>query len=121
LFDEEVKPLGVMEMKNRSNVVGALALTLGGTVAAFAQQQSFTGLVADSMCGATHMAKDKNPAEYRRICVKDGQKYALAVDKKLYTLEGHEADLSKLASQKVTVNGTLKAEALTVESVLPAK
>src|SRR5881275_69913 len=41
------------------------------------------------------MAEDKTPAECTRMCVKDGMMYALAVDKKLYTLEGHEAELSK--------------------------
>ena len=57
------------------------------------------------MCGATHMAKDKTPAECTQMCVKDGMKYALAVEKKVYTLEGYEADLAKLAGQKVTVKG----------------
>ncbi len=84
-------------------------------VIAFAQQQSFTGVVTDSMCGATHMAKEKTPAECTRICVKDGMKYALAADKKLYTLEGHEAELPKLAGQRVTVKGTLKGDTLSVQ------
>ena len=48
-------------------------------------------------------------------------KYALAAEKKVYTLEGHEAELAKLAGQKVTVKGTLKGDTVTVESVLPAK
>jgi len=64
------------------------------------------------MCGATHMAKDKTPAECTQMCVKDGMKYALAVEKKVYTLEGHEAELAKLAGQKVTVKGTLKGGTL---------
>ena len=55
-------------MKNRTKVVAALTFALGGTVIAFAQQQSFTGVVTDSMCGATHMAKDKTPAECTRMC-----------------------------------------------------
>jgi hypothetical protein len=67
------------------------------------------------------MAKDKTPAECTRMCVKDGMKYALAVDKKLYTLEGHETELSKLAGQKVTVKGTLKADTLSVQEVTASK
>jgi len=110
-----------MEMKNRTKVVAALTFALGGTVIAFAQQQSFTGVVTDSMCGATHMAKDKTPAECTRMCVKDGMKYALAADKKLYTLEGHEAELSKLAGQRVTVKGTLKGDTLSVQEVAASK
>ena len=70
-------------MKNRTKVVAALTFALGGTVIAFAQQQSFTGVVTDSMCGATHMAKDKTPAQCTQMCVKDGMKYALAAEKKV--------------------------------------
>jgi len=110
-----------MKMKSRTNVAAALTFALAGAVIAFAQQQSFTGVVTDSMCGATHMAKDKTPAECTRMCVKDGMKYALAADKKLYTLEGHEAELSKLAGQRVTVKGTLKGNTLSVQEVAASK
>src|SRR6266436_3134203 len=112
---------GAMKMKSRTKVTAALTFALAGAVIAFAQQQSFAGLVTDSMCGATHMAKDKTPAECTRICVKDSMKYALSADKKLYTLEGHEAEFSKLAGQKVIVKGTLKNDTVTVESVAAAK
>src|SRR5215471_7443419 len=108
-------------MQNRTKLVAVLSLTLVGAIVAFAQQQTFTGTVTDSMCGTSHMLKDKTPAECTRICVKDGMKYALAVDKKLYTLEGHEAELSKLAGQKVTVKGTTNDGTVTVQSVVAAK
>lgn len=108
-------------MKNTTKLVAALIFAFGGMVIAVAQQQSFTGVVTDSMCGVTHMAKDKTPAECTRMCVKDGMKYALAADKKLYTLEGHEAELSKLAGQKVTVKGTLKGDTLSVQEVAASK
>jgi len=107
-------------MKNRTKLVAALLFALGSTVAV-AQQQSLTGTLTDSMCGTSHIAKDKTPAECTRMCVKDGMKYALAVDKKLYTLEGHEAELAKLAGQKVTVKGTTNDGTVTVQSVVAAK
>src|SRR5262249_9935991 len=108
-------------MKNKTKFIAAMSLAFVGAIATFAQQQTFIGIVTDSMCGVSHMAKDKTPAECARLCVKDCMKYALAVDKKVYTLEGHEAELSKLAGQKVTVKGTLKADTVTVESVLLAR
>ncbi len=108
-------------MKNRTKLFAALTLALGGTVAVAQQQQTLTGTLTDSMCGTSHMAKDKTPADCTRMCVKDGMKYALAADKKLYTLEGHDAELSKLAAQKATVQGTLKGETVSVESVAAAK
>ena len=108
-------------MTTKTKLTAVLMLALAGVFAAVAQQQSLTGVLTDSMCGATHMAKDKTPAECAQMCVKDGAKRALAVEKKVYILESHEAELAKLAGQKVTVKGTLKGDTVTVESVLPAK
>src|SRR5213082_2987375 len=110
-----------MKMKSRTNVAAALTFALAGAVIAFAQQQSFNGVVTDSMCGAAHMAKDKTPAECTRMCVKDGQKYALATNNKLYTLEGHEAELVKLAGQNVMVKGTVNGDTVSVQSITPSK
>src|SRR5712692_3427011 len=66
------------------------------------EQKTCTGTISDSMCGTTHMAKDKSPAECTRPCVQQCNKYALVVGKKVYTLEGHEAELNKLAGGRVT-------------------
>ena len=86
-----------------------------------AMPKTLTGVVSDSMCGAHHMAKDKSPAECTRMCVQQGQKYALVVGKKVYTLEGHESEVDKLAGSRATVKGTVKGETVTVDSVAPAK
>ena len=80
-----------------------------------------TGIVSDSMCGAHHMAKDKSPADCTRMCVKQGQKYALVVGQKVYTLQGHEDDLDKRAGQRVTVKGTVTGDTVDVASVTLAK
>jgi|SRR5215469_15531909 len=82
---------------------------------------TLTGMVSDSMCGAHHMAKDKTPAECARMCIKQGMKYALVAGNKVYTLEGHESELDKLAGQRVTVAGKLTGDTLAVSSVTPAK
>lgn len=108
-------------MKSGMKFTLGTMLVFGAAAGAFAQQQTVTGTVTDAMCGATHVAKDKTPAECRQMCVKGGQKYALAADKKLYALEGHEAELSKLAGQKVTVTGTVKGDTVAVQSVNPSK
>ena len=108
-------------MKTKTKLSVVLMLAFAGAFAAFAQQQSLTGVVTDSMCGVAHMAKDKTPAQCTQMCVKDGMKYALAAEKKIYTLEGHEAELAKLAGQKVTVKGTLKSDTLSVQEVAASK
>lgn len=82
--------------------------------------KTLTGIISDSMCGAHHMAKDKSPADCTRMCVKGGQKYALVAGNKVYTLEGHEAELDKLAGEKATLKGTISGETLTVDSVASA-
>src|SRR5713101_155952 len=86
-----------------------------------ATPKTLTGIVSDSMCGAHHMAKDKSPAECTRMCVQQGTKYALVVGKKAYTLEGHEAELDKLAGERATVKGSMMGEMVMVESVATAK
>jgi hypothetical protein len=84
-------------------------------------QKTPTGVMSDSMCGANHMAKNMNSAACLRMCVKKGTKYALAVGKDVYTLEGHDAELDKYAAQKVSLKGTVKGPLMTVESVTPTK
>ena len=83
--------------------------------------KTLTGVVTDSMCGAHHMEKDKTPAECTRMCVKQGQKYGLLVGQKVYTLEGHEDDLDKLAGKKAIVKGNVTGETVAVQSVTAAK
>ena len=121
LFDEEPKSQGEAEMKTKRKLTAALILALAGAFATVAQQQVLTGVVTDSMCGAAHMAKDKTPAQCTQMCVKDGMKYALAAGKSVYTLEGHEVELAKLAGQKVTIKGTLKGDTLSVQGVAASK
>ena len=124
-------------MKRKGTIVSAIAVFTFSTLLMAAQMQMpdksakpgessaapkmLTGMVSDSMCGAHHMAKDKSPAECTRACVKQGMKYALIVGEKVYTLEGHEAEVDKLAGKKATVKGNVTGDTVTVESVVPAK
>jgi len=123
--------------KKRVTVTTIAALTLSAVLVAAQMQmpdssaskpdksstapRTLTGIVSDSMCGAHHMAKDKSAAECTRECVKKGTKYALVVGKKVYTLEGHEAELDKLAGERATVKGSMMGEMVMVDSVAPAK
>jgi len=127
-------------MKTRRTVVNTIAFLTLSTMLMTAQIQmptstpgtsipaeassapkTLTGTVSDAMCGAHHMEKDKSAAECTRECVKKGTKYALVVGKKIYTLEGHEAELDKLAGERATVKGSMMGEMVMVESVTAAK
>src|SRR5229473_1628598 len=124
-------------MKNKNLLVNILAFLAWSAILTAAQMQmpssetkpdkssaapkTLTGIVSDSMCGAHHMAKDKSAAECTRECVKKGTKYALVVGQKVYTLDGHEAELDKLAGERATVKGSVMGEMVMVESVAAAK
>ena len=114
-----------MKVKNvllRSAIVLAVAPGMYATGSkAQSNPKTLTGVISDSTCGSTHMVKDKSPAECTQMCVKDGMKYALAAEKKVYTSKGHEAELAKLAGQRVTVKGTLKGDMLSVQEVAASK
>ena len=99
---------------------GAVLAFVSSGLAAASQQQ-VTGVIGDSMCGAKHMAKDKSPAECARMCVKQGMKYALVAGDKVYTLQGHEAEVDNLAGSRAAVKGTVMGDVVNVDSVQPAK
>ena len=82
---------------------------------------TLTGTITDDMCGASHMMPGKSPAECTRACVKRGAHFALAVNSKVYILDGKTADVDKLAGSKATVQGTLNGNVLTVSSIAAAK
>jgi hypothetical protein len=100
-----------------------LALMLA-TAASAAKIQTFTGVVSDAMCGATHMMEG-DPASCLRTCVNKGSKYALVVGDKVYTLDSSNPAtldaLNKLAAQKATVKGTVDGDTISVSSVAAAK
>lgn len=81
-------------------------------------KESLTGTVSDLLCGSTHSMQGETDAECTRMCVRIGCEYALAVGKDIYILEGHQAELDKLAGEKVTVKGrTVGHDTISVESV----
>ena len=107
-------------MKSAMTLVIAAILALGASQLSAANQQQLTGVVSDSMCGASHMAKDKTAAECTRMCVKEGSKFALVVGEKVYTLSGHEAELDKLTGEKATIKGEVNGTDVKVNSVQAA-
>ena len=100
--------------------IAPFGLTLMALTPSAGQERTLTGIVSDNMCGRTHMLKDKSAAECTHICVKQGQKYALVVGQKVYTLEGQEPELDKLAGARATVKGKISGETIVVESVAAA-
>jgi type 1 fimbria pilin len=98
-----------------------ILLSASAGFAASGGDQTFTGVVSDSMCGKQHMMKGKSAAQCTSECVKAGSDYALVVGDKVYTLKGNKSELDKYAGEKATVRGSAKDDTITVGSVSAAK
>jgi hypothetical protein len=101
-------------MKKTISLLFAAAL-----LAAAAGQQTFTGVITDSMCGQDHaMMKVTPDSKCVQECVKHGSKYALFDGKTAYVLSDQKTP-EQFAGQKVKITGTLyeKTKILKVDSI----
>jgi hypothetical protein len=82
---------------------------------------TLTGVITDDMCGTRHMMPGKSDAVCTRACVKHGAHFALAVNDKVYVLNGKTAEIDALAGAKATVKGDLNGNTINVTSIAAAK
>jgi hypothetical protein len=82
--------------------------------------QTFTGVVSDSMCATKHMMKDVSAAKCTRECVKSGSDYALVVGDKVYVLKGNRSEIDKLAGERATIKGKVSGNTIAVDSISAA-
>ena len=103
------------------SMVMAAAMSAGSSIGGKTQSGvTLTGIVTDTMCGNTHGTEARGDAECTRVCVTLGAGYALAVGKKVYMLQGHQADLDRFAGEAVIVKGKVRRrDTVVVESVTP--
>jgi hypothetical protein len=97
-------------------------LFAGALLAAAAGQQTFTGVITDSMCGQDHTAMKVTPvSKCVQECVKHGSKYALFDGKAVYALSDQKTP-EQFAGQKVKIKGTLyeKTKIIKVDSITAA-
>lgn len=99
----------------------AVTFAVIASFSAMAAPQSFSGALSDSMCGAKHMMPGKTDAECTRECIKANSKYALVVDKKVYTLSGPQEEFSRLAGKRVRVTGEQSGDTINVKSITLAE
>ena len=91
-----------------------LGLLMGSALAifAFGADQSFTGTVSDSHCGAKHAMKGMSAEACTRACTKGGADYALVVGEKVYTLKGDKEAVDKAGNAPTS-------KSLSVRKILP--
>lgn len=83
-----------------------------------AEQQSFSGVVTCSICGAKHDKRLKQSAAgCTKICLKKGASFALVDGDKVYRLQGSDEYLDKIAGERVSISGTLDGDTIRVSSV----
>ena len=107
-------------MKRTAIVLGAMlfsAVTLRGA------EQTWTGSISDSACGAKHEeaaeGQGKMPdRECTEACVRGGSLYVLVVDGKVYKIANQShPDLKVHAGHTVKLSGELKGDTITVSKI----
>ena len=84
------------------------------------KQQTFTGAISDSMCGAQHMMEGGAKACTLK-CVDGGSKFVLVDPKgKVFQLSDQKTPRA-FAGDNVKVIGTLEGDTITVKSITAAK
>jgi hypothetical protein len=89
----------------------------------FAADQTWTGQISDSLCGAKHEeaaeGQGKMPdRECTAACVRGGSKYVLVVDGKILQIANQDnKDLATHAGHTVKLMGELKGNAITVTRI----
>lgn len=81
-----------------------------------AAQQTWTGEISDSMCGANHQAMAKSgrkvdPSQCTLECVKAGSKYVFVSKGQVFDIANQDLpDLQNCAGQRVQLTGDLGAD-----------
>ena len=93
------------------------------TAAATAAEQTWTGQISDSACGAKHEEAVENEGvmadrECTVACVRGGSKYVLVSDGKVFQIANQDnKDLATHAGHAVKMTGELKGNAITVTKI----
>ena len=99
------------------------AATLLFTTIATAAEQTWTGQISDSACGAKHEeaaeGQGKMPDRDCTVaCVRGGSKYVLVSDGKVFQIANQDnKDLAAHAGHTVKLTGEMKDKAITVAKI----
>ena len=99
------------------------ALLLAAAAFPLAAEQTWSGKIADSACGAKHEEAAEGQGvmadrECTQACVRGGSKYVLVVDGKVLQIANQDnKDLATHAGHLVKMTGELKGNAITVTMI----
>jgi hypothetical protein len=101
----------------------ALAALLFAFALPAAAEQTWTGKISDSACGAKHEEAAEGQGvmadrECTQACVRGGSKYVFVVDGKVLPITNQDnKDLAAHAGHTVKMTGELKGNAITVSKI----
>jgi hypothetical protein len=108
-------------MRQACLVIGTAILSVSACLGA---DQSWSGKLSDSMCGAQHKATAEHSASNLSdagciaLCVKNGAKYVFVSGGKVYKIHNQDfADLKPRAGQTVRVTGEMTGDAIKVSRI----
>jgi hypothetical protein len=99
------------------------ALFLASPSMPLAAEQTWTGKISDSACGAKHEEAAEGQGvmadrECTQACVRGGSKYVLVVDGKVLQIANQDnLDLATHAGHLVKMTGELKGTSITVSKI----
>ena len=99
------------------------ATLLVAQAGAFAAEQTWTGKISDSACGAKHEEAAENEGvmpdrECTQACVRGGSKYVLVVDGKVLQIANQDnKDLATHAGHLVKMTGEMNGTSITVSKI----
>ena len=102
-------------------------LVIVSSAAPRAAEQTWTGQISDSLCGAKHEEAAEGQGKMADrdctlACVRGGSKLVLVVDGKMLPIANQDlADLKTHAGAHVKVTGELKDKAIVVSRIEPVK
>jgi hypothetical protein len=92
-----------------------LLVALTGLVNAADAPKTFTGVITDTLCGASHaMMKAKSDADCVKLCAKGSGQYALFDGQNVLKLSDQKTP-AKFAAQKVKVTGSYDDKTKTIK------
>lgn len=114
-------------MKNALRRLCCAGLLAGFASFASAATMTMTGMISDSMCGASHakmIAAHPNLTDRACTlgCVKNGAKFVFVSNGKVYQIANQKlADLAKNAGEAVSLTGDVNGQTITVTKVMMKK
>lgn len=99
-----------------------MAVSIGSLFAVAGFAETLSGTISDAVCGAKHAAAAASDTACVKSCLKRGAAPVFVSEGKVYQIAAESRDKAvALAGQKVTVNGKIEGDTLTIESAKAAK